>query len=108
MKKTVDILLVENSTAGNLPKIFKAQTVEVFHELDAVLTGIDGRVSTGSYPSKVVWFGGLVSYLNHITDITITDTKDSVVLIDGTLNTNYGVPRNVDDTVIFHVLKYSC
>lgn len=42
MTKNVQIALVENSSAGNPPKIFPAQTVEIVHETDTSRTGVDG------------------------------------------------------------------
>jgi hypothetical protein len=103
MKITVNISLIENSTAGNLPKLFVAQEVEITHENDTAKQGVDGHISRASHPSKIVWFNGRADSLKNITDIKITQNSGNV-LFDGELNTNYEMPRNIDNGVIFYVL----
>ena len=104
MKHVTEITLVENSTAGNQPKIFAAQTVEVRHEADTIITGVDGHTSRGRHPSKVLWSGGTANDLLNITDVKIIDNNGEA-LVDGELNTTYGVPRNIAGGVEFFVLK---
>lgn len=103
MKITANISLIEDSTAGNLPKIFDEQEVEINHESDTVIQGTDDHISRASHPSKIVWFNGRADSLKNITDIRITENNGHV-LIDGELNTFYGVPRDVDGGVVFYVL----
>jgi hypothetical protein len=104
MQNVVEINLISNSTAGIKPKTFKAQTVEITHEPDVVLTGVDGRESPGSQPSTIRWFGGTARDFKGITDVRIVDNRGAV-LVNGRLNTFYGVPRESNGWVIFDVLK---
>jgi hypothetical protein len=106
MQNTVEITLISNSTAGNKPKKFTAQTVEITHEPDIVLRGVDGKESRGHQPSTIRWFGGTTRDLQEprITDVRIVDCRGAV-LIDGRLNTTFRVIREVDGWVIFDVLK---
>ena len=104
MQKIANILLIENSTAGNPQKLFKAQRVEISHEKDTIVQGVDGHVSRGSHPSKVLWFGGKANDLSGITNVKIT-VADGSVLLDGELNTYHDAPINTDVGVQFFVLK---
>jgi hypothetical protein len=104
MHKIVEIGLLSNSTADIKPKTLMAQTVEITHKPDTVLTGVDGRVSRGRHPSTIRWLGGTVKALQDITNVRIVDGRGTV-LIDGQLNTHYGVPRELDGWIIFDVLK---
>jgi len=103
MQNIVEITLVSNSTAGIKPKQLTAQTVEITHEPDVVLRGVDGMESSGRLPSTIRWFGGTVMDLQGITDVRIVDSRGAV-LIDGPLNSHFRVPREVDGWVIFDVL----
>lgn len=102
MTKNVEVTLVEYSTAGNPPKTFTAQTVEIAHEADTVVTGVDGHISIGRHPSKILWFGKTTKDLANITNVKIAG-KNGEVLIDGELNTNYGA-RDTAIGVEFYVL----
>lgn len=104
MQSTVEITLISNSTAGNKPKRFSAQTVEITHEPDIIRRGVDGRESSGRLPSTIRWFGGTTRDLQGITDVRIVDSRGGV-LIDGKLNTHFRVIREIDGWVIFDVLK---
>jgi hypothetical protein len=104
MQNTVEITLISNSTAGNKPKTFTAQTVEITHQPDIVLRGVDGRESTGHLPSTIRWLGGTTRDLQGITDVRIVDSRGAV-LIDGRLNFHFRTPREIDGWVIFDVLK---
>lgn len=103
MKITANISLIENSTAGNLPKIFDAQEVEIKHESDTVIQGVDGHISRASHPSKIFWFNGRAELLRNITDVKITKNNGSV-LIEGELNNFSRMPRDINDGVVFYVL----
>lgn len=107
MENIANVLLIENSTAGNPPKLFEAQRVEIAHENDTVVQGADGHVSRGSHPSKVLWVEGKANDLSGITNVKIT-AADGSVLLDGELNTFSGAPRNTDAGVQFFVLKAGC
>jgi hypothetical protein len=104
MQNIVDITLVSNSTAGIKPKKLTAQTIEITHRPDTVLRGVDGMESPGRHPSTIRWYGGTVRDLQGITDVRIVDSRGAV-LIDGRLNSHYGVPREVEGSVVFDVLK---
>ncbi len=104
MQKNANILLIENSTSGNPPKLFEAQHVEILYENDTTMRGVDGDVSRGSHPSTVLWFGGKAKDLSGITNVKIT-AADGNVLLDGELNTFSGAPKNTDVGVQFFVLK---
>jgi hypothetical protein len=94
MKRIAEITLIENSTAGNPPKILRPQTIDITHVPDTVVRGVDGHIAIGHHPSKVFWMGGTAKDLEHITNVRIVG-KDGVVLIDGELNTHNGVPHGV-------------
>ncbi|MDA1379597.1 hypothetical protein PCI56_06580 [Plesiomonas shigelloides subsp. oncorhynchi] len=103
MKVIATILLIDNSTAGNPPKSFEAQRIEIKLENDTVTQGIDGYISKGLHPSDVLWFEGTVNDLRNITNVKITAVNGKV-LLDGELNTFYGAPKNTDTGVQFFVL----
>jgi len=105
MQHIAEITLTENSTAGNQPKIFAEQTVEICHEADTVNTGVDGYTSRGRHPSKVLWRGGTAKDLVGITDVKIVGNNKGEVLVDGELNATYGGPRDIVGGVEFFVLK---
>lgn len=104
MTKNVQIALVENSSAGNPPKIFPAQTVEIVHETDTSRTGVDGFTSTARHPSKIFWHGGTAKELAKITNVKIVDHTGKV-LVDGELNTTFRVPHERSGGVEFDVLR---
>jgi hypothetical protein len=104
MRHVAEITLVENSTAGNQRKIIATQTVEIRHEADTVLTGVDGHTSRGRHLSKVLWLGGTAKDLVNITDVKIVGNNGGV-LVDGELNATYGGPRDIVGGVEFFVLK---
>jgi hypothetical protein len=103
MKRNSQITLVENSSAGNKPKVFVAQTVEVTPEADSVAQSVDGPLSGASYPSTVFWHGGTSKQMAGVTNVQIV--SDGQVLVDGERNTTYGAPCNVAGGVKFFVLE---
>jgi hypothetical protein len=104
MTRNVTITLAENSTAGNPPKFFADQDIDITHESDTVITGVDGKTSVARHPSEILWRGGKVKELNNITHVKIV-ADSGAVLIDGELNIFYEVPRDVAGGVKFFVLK---
>jgi hypothetical protein len=104
MRRTAEITLIENSTAGNPPKIFAGQTVEVTHKRDIIRTGVDGMTFPAHQPSTILWVEGTTTDLQNITDVKII-ADNGEVLVDGELNTRHGVPHAVPEGVIFFVLK---
>lgn len=101
--KNVEITLIENSSAGNLPKVFPAQTVEIHHEPDTVVKSVDGKISRGSHPSTILWYGGKASELQRITNVKIL-ASDGAVLIDAQVNRFTDQPRDASRGVRFLVL----
>jgi hypothetical protein len=104
MKQVAEITLKENSTAGNQPKTFDAQIVEIRHKADTVVQGLDGHTSSARHPSEIIWHGGAAKDLANITHVKIVG-KNGNVLVDGELNTHYDVPRDIASGVKFFVLK---
>ena len=98
----VEITLEEHSTADNQPKTFPAQTVEIVHDTDTVSNSVDGRISIGRHPSKILWVEGSATDLANITNVKITGNKGQL-LIDGELNTFRGVSDTAHG-VEFYVL----
>jgi hypothetical protein len=103
MQHIVEITLVSNSTTGIKRKKITAQTVEITHEPDVVLRGVDGIESSGRLPSTIRWFGGTEKDLQGITGVRIVDSRGAV-LIDGSLNSYFRVPQEADGWAIFDVL----
>jgi hypothetical protein len=99
-----EITLIENSTAGNPPKVFRAQTVSIVHELSTVMESSEGEFAAGRHPSTVVWSGGNVRELDDITDVKIV-AGNGEVLIEDELNRFHGGPHEVNRGVEFYVLR---
>src|ERR1019366_5531528 len=104
MRHVAEVTLVENSTAGNQPRTFAGQTVEIHHEADTVIRGADGPTARARHPSTIVWFEGVAKDLVHIHNVRIVGTSGDV-LIDGDLINTYGAPRDVSGAVAFDILK---
>src|SRR5580658_9821743 len=92
------VSLIENSTAGRAPKVFKNQTVEITHEGDEEQRSADGIISVGRIPHFVLWHGGRADQFTHITDVEITGA-DGSILLEGALCLNVDRPRDVDKGV---------
>lgn len=104
MRRTAEITLTENSTAGSPPKVFARQSVEITHEADTVVRSVDGHVARGRHPSTVVWFGGSLKDLEGVTNVKVV-TDRGEILIDGELNTFQGGPNEIAEGVRFFVLE---
>jgi hypothetical protein len=102
--RSVEITLIENSTAGNPPKVFAGQTADVTHEPDTVVTSVDGKISVGHHPSKIIWREGKAIDLKNITDVKIAG-QDGAVLLDAEVNRTFEVPRDCDRGVEFSLLR---
>jgi hypothetical protein len=103
MRQILNLQISENSTRCTNEKIFKFQEIEVIMKEDTLNRSIDGRVTKGSHPSEIHWFGGDVSVLQGVTNIKITD-KIGTILIDGALNTYLGIPKICGEFIKFYVL----
>lgn len=90
---TTDIILIENSTAGNQDTIFHAQVVRFHRKPDTVVTGVDGYTSPASHDTIVKWKGGKASYFDQVTDVKLVHS-DGRVLVSGSLNRNFTVPTD--------------
>lgn len=104
MPRNVTITLVEDSTAGNPPKIYAAQHIDIAYESDTVTIGADGITSAGSHPSTIFWRGGKAKDLKNITDVKIVANTGEII-VHGGLHTNYEVPLDVADGVKFLIRK---
>jgi len=103
MQKIVNILLIENSTAGNPPKLFEAQHVKIKKGNVQLKQGVDGKISPYNELSEVLWIEGNATDFDGITDVKIT-SADGDVLLDGELNSFYNGPKDTDSGVKFFVL----
>src|SRR5579883_2003194 len=99
-----DITLIEDSTAGNPPRVCRAQRVQIEAESDTLVQSVDGFLSSAQHPSTIRWLGGEVKDLEHITNVKIVASDSGVALIDGAVNRNFAQPRMVDGCVEFKVL----
>jgi len=102
MIKNVEITLAENSTAGNSPKIFKAQSVEIRHEQVTVSQSVDGPISTARHNSKVLWVEGKAKDLATATNVKIIGNNGEV-LLNGELSRQFKAPRDTAKGVEFEV-----
>jgi hypothetical protein len=102
--RNVKIALIENSTAGNPPKMFSAQTIGIEHEPDIVQISVDGRRSSAKLPATVLWLEGKAKELQRITDIKIFGS-DGAMLLSAAILRTYQAPRDVDGGVEFQVLQ---
>jgi hypothetical protein len=103
MRYVAEITLIENATAGNSPRTFSAQTVEIRYEEDTVVVGSDGIPSVAHHPPLIFWHGGKAEQLARVTDVKIT-AGDGELLIDGALNTTFTIPESENGGVRFAVL----
>lgn len=104
MQKNVNVFLIENSTAGNNMKSFLSQNVKIKIEKDTIENGIDGKISIAIHPSEILWSEGKAEYFKNITDIKIV-SHGGINLIEGSLNTFYGSPKDSSFGVKFFILK---
>ena len=104
MQTNVEITLFSDSPAGIAPKKYTAQTVEITHQKDIILTGVDGIESRGCLPSTIGWLGGAESDLKGITDVNILDSRGAI-LVNGALNSHYRWPQEADGWLTFDILR---
>jgi hypothetical protein len=98
-----DITLIENSTAGNAPRTFTEQKLEIEREPPTVRQSADGYESIGHHPTKITWYGGAVEHVDGITDVKIV--SQGHVCIDGAFNTVVHGPYAISGGVVFYVLE---
>ena len=92
-KYTADVILIENSTAGNPDRVHSAQTVHFRREADTSVTSVDGYTSTASHDTLVRWSGGKASDFDQVTDVKLVQA-DGQVLVNGSLNRNFTAPAD--------------
>lgn len=111
--RSVEVTLIENSTAGNPPRKFAGQTCDIGHEPTVYSTGVDGVTSHARQPTEVLWREGKAEWFGRnaatglmaVTNVTIV-ASDGRPLIDAwELITNPGVPRDIGNGVEFFVLQ---
>jgi hypothetical protein len=96
--RNVEVTLIENSSAGNPPKIFSAQNIEIDYVPDTVKTSVDGILSTASHPSTILWHGAKASDFKHVTNIKVAH-RDGSVLFNGAIIRHYQAPHDVSKGV---------
>jgi hypothetical protein len=101
-----DITLIENSTAGNPPRTFTNQKLEIDGEEPTVRPHADGGPpAIGNHPQEITWYGGTLDDVDGITDVKIV--SQGRTLIEGTYNTFARIPRAISGGVVFYVLEGS-
>lgn len=103
MRQQADIILIENSSRGFLPKQFAGQSVEIRDVPPTTRMSVDEKLSTGRHPTTVRWFGGNASHFEHITNVRIV-SADGTVLLEGGLLLTYEAPHAITGGVQFQVL----
>ena len=102
MRQIADITLIEHSTAGNPPKTFTRQTVDIRRQDISTHMGVDGKLTPARHPSTVDWFGGKAADLKHITDVEIVD-ENGTTLLKMAIRTNF-TPLDILGGVRFQVM----
>jgi hypothetical protein len=106
MQRTVEITITED-TFGPMGRC--AQRVLANQKIDVSGGGVthvvspDGFRTPGNHPWKIVWAEGSAELLRGVTDVRMVDGGGAIV--DGELNTHYGVPTDVAGGVEFYVLR---
>ena len=111
--RSVEVTLIEYSTAGNPPRKFAGQTCDIEHEATNYSTGVDGITSHARQPTKVYWQGGKAEWfgwnatagLMAVTNVKIGRGDSTALIDDWPLCTNRDIPRDVGDGVEFFVLQ---
>jgi hypothetical protein len=103
--RTVEVTLLEHSSAGNPPRKFVGQTVEITPDPDTVPTAVDGHTSRASHPTKIFWHGGTAKSLAYITNVRIIAGNGEVLIDDDQLILTFQAPKDVSGGVKFEVLR---
>lgn len=103
MSQKATIILIENSSAGNPPKTFADQMVDIQQVSDTRHVSVDGIISTAKHPSTIIWYGGTASDFENITDIQII-ASDGETLVDSEILRNFEQPCATQNGVQFQVL----
>lgn len=110
--RSVEVTLIENSTAGNPPRVFAGQTCDIEHKPTVYSTGVDGITSHARQPTKIIWHEGKAEWFGRnaatglmaVTNVKIIASGDSPLVDAWELITNPGIPCNVAPGVEFFVL----
>ena len=113
LHRSVEVTLIENSSAGSPPRKFAGQTCDIEHEATIYSTGVDGKTSHARQPTTVLWREGKAEWFGRnpaaglmtVTNVKIVASDGSVLIDDWPLCTNRGVPRDVGNGVEFFVLQ---
>jgi hypothetical protein len=99
----VTVVLIENSSRGNLPQQFDGQLVEIDREPTITKMSVDGQLSIGELPTHVLWKEGRASQLQYVTGLKIT-TSDDRIIVEGALKSTFNWPRDTTEGVSFDIL----
>lgn len=99
-KALAKISLTENSMAGNPPKCYLDQLVEITYTNDIVR-----GESYGRQPTKILWHGGQAAFFKNITNVSIISKTGEVLIDDDELCNFYQAPRDEGHYVEFYTLK---
>lgn len=103
MTSKANITLIENSSAGNPPKTFLDQTIEIRRVDKTFHRGVDGQLSYAKHPSTIIWYGGNASYFYRITNVLVA-TPDGAILIEAEVLRNFEQPHAIKGGMQFQVL----
>jgi hypothetical protein len=108
MQRIVEITVTEDSFGpmGRYARqVLANQRVDVSGGGVTHVVSSDGRFPThGNHPGKIFWANGSAELLRGVTGVRMVDGGGAVV-VDGELNTFYGVPTDVAGGVEFYVLR---
>lgn len=104
MQRTADITLIEQSTAGNPDRVFRAQRVVIEREPRSRRVSADGIVSFASHPTTITWLDGTVALLADTTNVRMTE-NGRIIVDDAQINTNHTVPTDFPGGVRFAVFE---
>ncbi len=107
MQKTVEITLTEDSfgpMGRYAQRVLAKQRIGVSGGGVTRVVSTDGFRTQGNHPWKILWAEGSAEMLRGVTDVRMVDGSGAVV-VDGELNTHYGVPTDVAGGVEFYVLR---
>jgi hypothetical protein len=107
IQRTVEITITEDSfgpMGRYAQRVFANQRIDVSGGGATHVVSSDGLSAHGNHPWKIVWTEGAAGLLRGITGVRMVDGGGAVV-VDGELNTRYGVPTDVAGGVEFYVLR---
>jgi hypothetical protein len=103
MKRTVDINLIRNSSAGYSEEAIRHQVVELRDKDLVLIMSADGKLSPASQPARIRWIGASAMQLENSPRVKIKDTDTGELLMEGDICLRNIAPRNVADGVEFEI-----